>query len=228
MTIASMTIGAEGETHTASPIGGIGLLTIATGFAAFALLAAHPEQNARTFAEVIQNEAAGQLVAAIVHGGFIVVLGLQVVCYAVFSGRLGLHRPAAVAGLVFFAIGMAFFCGSLLMDGLVTPAVAARYIAKPDKIESARVLFVLMGTMTSFLMPIGLTFQSAGVAAWGWALAARGHRAAGLFGLVAGGVMVAALIASFALMNPLIMMAAIATTGVWAIVAGTMMLRRSV
>lgn len=228
MTIASMTMGASGETHTASPIRGMGLLTIATGFAAFALLAAHPAENARTFPEVIQNEAAGQLVAALVHGGFIVVLGLQTVCYAVFSGRLGLQRPPAVAGLVFFAIGMAFFCGSLLLDGLVTPAIAARYVAKPDKIESARLLFVLMGTMTSFLMPIGLTFQSAAVAAWGWALANRGHRAAGLFGLVAGGLMVAALIAGFALLNPLIMVGAIATTGVWAMVAGTMMLRQTV
>jgi hypothetical protein len=222
MTTASMTMSSDAETPSTSRSRGIGLLAIATGVAAFALLASHPAENARTFAEVIQNEAAGQMMAAIVHGGFIVVLALQAVCYAVFSGRLG--RPAAVAGLVFFAIGMAFFCGSLLMDGLVTPAIAARYVAKPDKIESARVLFVLMGTMTSFLMPIGLMFQSAAIAAWGWALTANGLRTAGVFGVVLGAAMIVALAASFTMANPFAMMGAIAATGVWALLAGGLMM----
>lgn len=228
MTIASMTMDSNAETLAVSKTRGIGLLTVATGIAAFALLAAHPAENARTFAEVVQNEAAGQLVSGIVHGGFIVVLTLQAVCYAVFSGRLGLQRPAAVAGLVFFAIGTAFFCGSLLMDGLVTPAIAARYVTKPDKIESARALFILMSVMTSFLMPIGLTFQSAAIAAWGWALTASGRRAAGLFGIVLGVVMVVALVASFVMGNPLAMMAAIIATGAWAITAGMLMIRAKI
>ena len=224
MTVASLTIDGDAETSAASQTRGIGMLTVATGLAAFALLAAHPAENARTFAEVVQNEAAGQLMSAIVHGGFIVVLALQAVCYAVFSGRLGLQRSATVAGLVFFALGTAFFCGSLLMDGLVTPAIAARYVARPDKIESARALFILMSAMTSFLMPIGLTFQSAAIAAWGWALTATGPRTAGLWCLVLGVVMVGALVASVAMANPFAMMGAIVATGVWALVTGTLMI----
>jgi hypothetical protein len=201
------------------------VFAIALGVASLALLAAHPGGDAKTFADVLKDEASHQVANAVVHGGFIVVLALQMVCYAVFSARLGLTRTASVAGLVLFGFGAAFMCASLLVDGLVIPAVAARYLAKPDKIESARVLFVLMGTMVSFLLPIGLAFQSAAMAAWGWALTASGRRAAGLFGLALGSVLLAAVAASFATGNPMALMAALAGTAVWALVAGVTMLR---
>jgi hypothetical protein len=205
---------------------GVGLLAIALGIASFALLAAHPGGDAKTFADVLKDEASNQIPNAVVHGGFIVVLALQTVCYAVFSARLGLTRAASVAGLVLFGFGAAFLCASLLVDGLVIPAVAARYLPKPDKIDNARVLFVLMGTLVSFLLPIGLAFQSAAIAAWGWALTASGRRAAGVFGIVAGGIIMAAVVASFVLGNPMTLMAALAVTAVWGIVAGTVLLRQ--
>ncbi len=227
MTVAAAplfeTVSREAEPRRAR---GIGVLTIALGVASLALLAAHPGGDAKTFADVLKDEASNRISNAIVHGGFIAVLALQMVCYAVFSARLGLMRVASVAGLVLFGFGAAFLCASLLVDGLVVPAVAARYLPKPDKIESARVLFVLMGTMVSLLMPIGLAFQSAAIAAWGWALTASGKRAAGVFGLVAGVLMLAAVAASFAMGNPMAMMAALALTAVWAMVAGAAMLRR--
>jgi len=205
---------------------GVGILAIATGVAGFALLASHPGGDAKTFAEVLQNEAANRVMDAVVHGGFIIVLALQFVCYAVLTR--GLNGSArALAGLVFFGFGAAFLAASMLMDGLVTPAVAARYVVKPDKIESARVLFVLIGTMVSFLMPIGLAFQSAAIAAWGWALTASGARAAGLVGIGLGGVMLVALIAGFVTMNPLALMGAIAGTSLWTVAVGVLLLRRA-
>src|SRR6185312_1492061 len=153
----------------------------ATGIAGFALLAFHPGEGAKTFADVLQSEASNRAADALVHGGFIVVLALQTVCYATFTRMFG-SRVSGLAAFVLFAFGVAFMCGSLLMDGLVTPAIAARYVGKPDKIETARTLFVLIGTMISLLMPIGLAFQSAAIAAWGWALSASGSRVAGAIG----------------------------------------------
>ena len=226
MTVAAAPLFETASRDTAPPRGrGIGLLAIALGVASLALLAAHPGGDAKTFADVLNDEASNRIANAVVHGGFIAVLALQMICYTVFSARLDPRRSASVAGLVLFGFGAAFLCASLLMDGLVVPAVAARYLAKPDKIESARVLFVLMGTMVGLLMPIGLAFQSAAIAAWGWALTASGRRAAGLFGVAAGAVTAAAVVASFALGNPMALMAALAVTAVWAMVAGAAMLR---
>lgn len=204
---------------------GIGLLAIATGIAGFGLLAFHPGGAATDFAGVLKEEAANRAADALVHGGFIAVLALQMVCYAILSARLGLTRGTVMAALVFFAFGAAFLSGSMLVDGLMTPAIAARYVGKPDKIESARALFVLMGTAISFLMPVGLAFQSAAVTAWGWALTASGSRSLGLAAMAIGATMVMAMVAGFLTMNPIALMAGIVGTAMWAVLAGTALLR---
>jgi len=203
-----------------------GILAIATGIAAFALLANHPGGEAHDFAGLLREEAANRVMDALVHGGFIAVLALQTVCYVVFSARIGFSRATAVAGLVFFAFGVTFLSASMVLDGLVTPAVAAKYLAAPDKIAFARSLFVLIGALIGFLMPIGLAFQSAAIACWGWALTASGvSRMAGIFGLATGAITLAALAASVAAPNPFALMGAIAATSVWAVVVGIVLLR---
>lgn len=223
MTIASATL----PSPSLSPLRGIGVLAIATGIAGIALLAFHPGGAATDFAGVLKEEAANRAADALVHGGFIVVLALQTVCYAMLSARLGLTRTVVVAALVFFAFGAAFLSGSMLVDGLMTPAIAARYVSKPDKIETARALFVLMGTAISFLMPVGLAFQSAAVAAWGWALTASGSRGLGLAALATGTLMIAAMVAGLATMNPVALMIGIAGSAMWAMLAGIALLRRA-
>jgi len=215
------------DSSDASPPGRtrrLGILTIATGIAGFALLAVHPGGDAKTFADFVRGEAADRTIDAVVHGGFVVVLALQLICYAVFSRGLG-YRVSALAAFVFFAIGTSFLCASLLLDGLVAPAIAARYVAKPGKIESARVLFVLLGTMVSLLMPIGLAFQSAAIATWGWALTASGLRVLGGVGLGFGVLLLVALGISFVTANPVILMGAIAATALWAILVGAQLMR---
>lgn len=213
--------------RTAPSTRGAGILAIATGVAAFALLANHPGGGAHDFAGVLRDEAANRVMDAAVHGGFIAVLALQTVCYAIFSARIGFSRATAVAGFVFFAFGVAFLSASMVLDGLVTPAVAAKYLAAPNKIEFAKSLFVLIGALIGLLMPIGLAFQSAAIACWGWALVASGlSRAAGVLGLALGTIALAALASSLAAMNPLVLMGAIVATSVWAVVAGIVLLRR--
>jgi hypothetical protein len=202
---------------------GVGLLSIATGIAAFALLAFHPDDAAKTFADVLRNEAAGRARDAMVHGGFVVVLALQTICYAALSARIGWTRVSALAGLVLFAFGTAFLSASMVLDGLATPALAARYLSEPEKIDFARALFRLVGTLIGVLMPLGLAFQSAAIAAWGWGLIASGvSRLAGVLGLALGGAAFAGIVAA---PNPLGLMAGIAATSLWAIVVGVALFR---
>lgn len=206
----------------------VGLLLIAAGITSVALLASHPEGGAaRDFAGVLKAEAADQFMDAVVHGGFIVVMAIELFCYALFSSRLKAAPAAATAGLVFFGVGAAFLSASMLLDGLVTPAIAAKYLAAPNKIEFAKALFVLVGTLIRFLMPIGLAFQSAAVAAWGLALfTSRTSRIAGAFGMVIGLLLLAAFAATATAMNPMVLMGAIAVLALWAAVAGVVMMRR--
>jgi hypothetical protein len=217
-------------TNIAEPVQntrGPGLLLIAAGIASVALLASHPDgAPAKDFAGVLKAEAADQIMDAVVHGGFIVVLAVELFCYALFSARMK-ASAAATAGLIAFGAGAAFLSASMLLDGLVTPAIAAKYLAAPNKIEFAKSLFVLVGTMIRFLMPIGLAFQSAAVAAWGLALFnSRTSRIAGAFGIVVGLGLLAAFGATASAMNPMVLMGAIAVLALWAAVAGAVMLRR--
>ncbi len=226
LTIAATTPFDQTEPTVAPRSRAVGMLAIASGLAALALLASHPGGTAQTFSDVLKNETANRLLDGIVHGGFIAVLGLQLVCYSVFSARLGLSRATAIAGLVFFAMGAAFLSGSMVIDGLATPAIAARYLAVPAKLEYARSLFVLMGTLVSFLMPIGLMFQSAAIIAWGGALTASGMaRLIGVLGMAAGTVMLAASASSFVAPSPLVLMVTIAGTAAWSLAVGAVLMR---
>jgi hypothetical protein len=203
----------------------IGGLAIFAGIAALVLLANHPSDAAHSFAEMLKSEAANRFADGVVHGGFIVVLALQTICYAVFTRRLGWSCPAALAGFVFFAAGAMFLSGSMAIDGFVGPAVAAHYLPSPDKLDRAQSLFVLIGTMISVLMPMGLLFQSAAIAAWSWALAKTGRRAAGRLGLFASSLTIAALAPGFVHLNPFVLMGAIVETSVWSIFAGVFVWR---
>ncbi|HEY1615003.1 MAG TPA: hypothetical protein VGF97_15060 [Rhizomicrobium sp.] len=202
-----------------------GWILIASGIAMIVLLAMHPEDRAKDFTGVLHEEAANRGIDAIVHGGFVLILAIQMACYAIFSLRLSRAVNASIAGLVLFCFGAALLSGSTLIDGLALPAIAAKYLAAPAKIESARTLFVFGGTMISILMPLGIGLQSAGIVAWGIALLRTGRRAVGLAGLVIGLAVPAAIIATISTMNPMVLMGGIAALALWGGIAGTTLIR---
>jgi hypothetical protein len=150
-------------------------------------------------------------------------MAIQIACYAIFSSRLLRTANAGIAGLVTFCFGAALLSGSTLIDGLALPAIAARYVGIPTKIESARLLYVFGGTLISILMPLGIGFQSAGILGWSAGLLRTGRRIAGLAGLVLGLAILASTIAATFTKNPMALMAGIAGLAVWAAIAGITM-----
>jgi type IV secretory pathway VirB2 component (pilin) len=203
-----------------------GVVLMATAVAGLALLLNHPAESATDFAGVLKEEAANQFINGIVHGGFIVVLTIQLACYAIFSGRIGWQRGLAITGMVFFTIGAAFQMASLTVDGLVIPQLAAHTLAgPPDRIPFVRSLFTLCGTAIQFLMPIGLAFQGAGVTSWGASLMPVAH-GTGAIGLAIGLIVVASIIGATVTGNMMLTMAAIALLLLWAAFAGLAMFRR--
>ena len=200
-----------------------GLVLIASGIAMIALLAVHPHGNAKDFAALLREEAATRGTDAIVHGGFILVLAMQMACYAIFSLRLTEAMNASIAGLVFFCFGTALLSGSTLIDGLALPAIAARYAAIPAKLEMAQTLYVFGGTMISFLMPLGIGFQAAGIVAWSIGLLQTTRRPAGIAGVLIGPFALVATMAALLRMNQMALMVGIVALALWAVVAGATM-----
>jgi hypothetical protein len=218
------------ENTAEAPRRAVGAVLIGCALASLALLANHPGGQAHDFAGVLKEEVANQAVDAFVHGGFIVVVSIQFVCFVVLGARMGLARTAVIAALVFTAIGYAAMSASMIADGLLTPAIAAKYAGVPASIDFAKSLFVLVGSCIRFLMPMALFFQAAGIAGWGAALVgSRGFaRSAGVLGIVIGGAIIAALAATYSTLNPFVLMGGLVAEGVWSIAAGLLLMRKTI
>jgi hypothetical protein len=199
------------------------------GLATLVLLANHPASAAHDFAGVLREEAGNQLMDGIVHGGFILVLATLVVCFAQLARLLGSGRVPVVVMTVAFTIGCAALMGSMLVDGLVIPAVAARYlgVVAPEQLAAAKALFVFAGTLISFLMPMGIAFQSVAMLSLG-ALFVTGpprHRGTGVAGVSFGSVILVLLAATVAGMPPHVLLLSIALTAAWYFVLAAVLWR---
>jgi hypothetical protein len=203
-----------------------GAILTATAIASIALLLNHPAEQATDFAGLLKDEAANRVADAVVHGGFILLLAIQLACYAVFAGYVGWARALAVGALAFFALGAITQMASLFVDGLMLPALAAKYVAAPpDRLPLVRSLFVLCGDALQFLMPLGLLFQSVAVALWGGALL-NGWRLSGIAGLALGILTAIALVAALVTGMQHFLMMAIVGLALWALTAGLTMARQ--
>lgn len=156
-----------------------GLMLVGCGVASVALLAGHPgDAGPPVLAAVLKREAAQALPDAIVHGGFVLVLVLELIGFAALAVRAGPRRTPVIAAMVFMLAGAGLLTASMILDGLVTPGVAARYATAPaDKQEPARALFVLLGAGVRVLMPAGLAMLGASALAWAGALIPAAGRA---------------------------------------------------
>jgi hypothetical protein len=219
--------GAAPDQLASARLAGAGL--IACGVATVALLAGHPGAGGSPqLADVLRNEAAQTGMDAVVHGGFVLVLSLQLVGFAVLATKAGPRRTAVLAAMLFALFGSGLLAASMVVDGLITPAVAARYAAAPAaKQEAARALLVLIGAAVSVLMPMGSAFLGAAALAWGVALTPmRGKaRIGGALALALGVVIVAATGASLQAVGMIGLIVALLGSAAWAMAAGVLLLR---
>jgi hypothetical protein len=189
-----------------------GLCAVATA----TLLASHPGGGggAGGFAEFLKAEARNQLIDGVVHGGFIVTSSILIVCCVLFSRLLGSGRAAVVVGLVAFCIGCGGLIASMLLDGFVSAAIAARFAGAqdPQELAIAKTLMIFCGTSIRFLMPLGVSFQSAAMLSWASIfLTGQGlQRAVGVFGSVSAILLIAALLAAPAVLTTHVLLSGIA------------------
>lgn len=191
----------------------------ACGVAMAALLVSHPGGGGgASFAEVLRAEAGGKVLDAIVHGGFIVTLCVLTVCFTLWSRTLGTQRLAVVVGMVTFCAGSGLLIGSMILDGFVSPALAAQFVAEPgtDGLGLARTLLSFCGTVIGFLMSMGLALQSVAVLSWSVVLldGGRAQRVVGVFGIGCAVVVLAAFLA-FTKLSAHVILGAILGHVVW-------------
>jgi len=204
-----------------------GLMLVACGLASVALLAAHPgDDGPPLLAAVLQREAAQAAPDAIVHGGFVLVLVLELIGFAALAVRTGAWRTPVIAALVFALAGSGLLAASMIVDGLVTPAVAGHYAPlTADKQEPARALFTLIGAAIRVLMPGGLAFLGASSLAWAAALlpAAGRGRVGGVIALACGAIVILAAGMSLQAAGMMGLMVAILGSAVWVVAAGVLL-----
>jgi hypothetical protein len=180
------------------------------------LLANHPSGSPGSFADLIKDEAAHQVIDGVVHGGFVVTLVALVICFVLLSRFLGLAKTPVVIGLVCFCVGCGALIASMVLDGFATPTIAVRF-AGTDDLQPAKTLFVLIGTLIRFLMPMGLLFQFVAMLSWSSAIV-KGPglpRAVGLFGLAVAISLIIAIFATPAVKAAHVILGGIALQSIW-------------
>jgi hypothetical protein len=208
---------------------------LAAGFAlcalaTLALLAAHPNGGKGSFADILKDEAQHQYIDRLVHGGFVITLGILVVCFVFLSRYLGSARPSVVVGLTSFCMGAGALMASMVLDGFVTPAIAVRFAGaqSPDDLLAAKTLLIFVGTLIRFLMQGGVLLQSAAMFSWSSVIVRRQglRRAVGMLGLIAAPALIIALIAASATTATHVLLGGIVLQAIWYASLAALLFRR--
>jgi hypothetical protein len=207
-----------------------GLAVAFTGcaVASLTLLANHPSGNPSSFADLIKDEAAHQIIDGVVHGGFVITLVALIICFVFLSRLLGLAKVSVVIGLVCFCAGCGALIASMVLDGFATPAIAVRF-AGADELQPAKTLFILVGTLIRFLMPMGLLFQFVAMLSWSWAIVKRPGfaRAVGLLGSVVAIILIVAIFGIPTAMAAHVILGSIALQAIWYLAIAALLFNRA-
>jgi hypothetical protein len=196
--------------------------------ASLTLLANHPGGNPGSFADLIKDEASHQVIDGVVHGGFVITLVALIICFVFLSRLLGLAKTSVVIGLVCFCAGCGALIASMVLDGFATPAIAVRF-AGVDDLQPAKTLFILIGTLIRFLMPMGLLFQFVAMLSWSWAIVKRPgfSRAVGLLGSVVAIILTVAIFAIPAAMAAHVILGGLALQAIWYLAIAALLFNRA-
>lgn len=157
----------------------------------------------------------GGAMIGIVHGAMILFAGMMAFGFAQFARRLGLERPAVLAGLVAYAIGIVAEIGAATVNGFAMPALAG-HGASHEAIDT-------LWFLNQALAGLGVVAIGAAYTLWGLALWPR-HKLVALLGVVAGGVPALLLLGGWIDMHLHWAILVYAAVAIWAGLAGWLLL----
>jgi hypothetical protein len=133
------------------------------------LLFAHPHEAVHTFADVVDFEIRHRRVNEIVHGSTIALLGLLLVAHIAATRQVDKGNLLLTAAATAFGGGCVLMTASLVLDGFVTPALAAQYLGAtqdPMLQRSIEALVRFCNTSIRTLMPMALLAFAFAALAW--------------------------------------------------------------
>jgi hypothetical protein len=159
----------------------------------------------------------------IVHGAMIVLMSVIAFGFAHFALRRGLGRPAILAGLIAYFIGLVADLGAGTTNGFIVPALAAH-----GADLSGRDVFLLAWEANQALARLGVFATAAAFTFWSIDFLRRPGlepKAIGGLGLLAGLVPATLLATGMTDMHVAGAFAAYAAFAVWGVVVGVHLLR---
>ncbi len=182
--------------------------------------------------QILQGIAGLTLLKEAVHGVAIASVCAYAFGYTSLSRRLGLYRPLVLSGLVVYLIGCIAMVAATLLDGFVTPHIAADAIraTDPARVQFAYDLVHYIGVVLNDAAKLGWILQAAGAAAW--SLVLLGERGAarivGVLGVLSS-VLVCALVAvSTVNMSMAALLGVLLAQLVWNLAAAAFLFRRPI
>lgn len=128
---------------------------------------AHGEDTRAFLEETLRIATLNRLV----HGGLMAMTVCMAFGFVGFAAGLGLGRPLVRFGLVTYLCGSVALIGAALVNGLVLPSLAERFLEASDEtLASVRVVLAWNWEINQALTFTGVLAWSAAVLAWSLAL----------------------------------------------------------
>lgn len=182
--------------------------------------------------QILQGIADLTLLKEVVHGVAIASVCAYGFGYVSLSRRLGLHKPLVLAGLVVYLIGCVAMVAATLLDGFVTPHIAADAIhaTDPVRIQFAYDLVHYIGVVLNDAAKLGWILQAVGAAAWSMGLLGeRGaERMVGVLGLASSALVCVLVTVSAVNMSMTSLLGVLMAQLVWNLAAAVLLFRRPI
>jgi len=182
--------------------------------------------------QILQGIAGLTLLKEMVHGVAIASVCAYAFGYISLSRRLGLQRPLVLTGLVVYLIGCVAMVAATLLDGFVTPHVAADAIraTDPGRIQFAYDLVHYIGVVLNDAAKLGWILQAVGAAAWSTVLLGQrgAARMVGALGWASSGLVCVLVAVSAVNMSMTSLLGVLVAQLVWNLAAAVYLFRRSI
>ncbi len=198
-----------------------GILIAAGAALTLFAVAHHPTVAGRPPAEAIAEIVRLAPLDRLVHGSLIAIL-----C----ALRRGLHRETVVAALIAYAVGVLSSIGATLIDGFITPDVAALYAgASQENVFVAARLLNYGGFAIQNLTKLGISAISFAMLLWSAGLmrAPGAQRFTGILGFLAALIPIGVLITQHQI-TPSSLGVIVLAQGVWYVAIAALLIRKLV
>ena len=208
----------------------VGIMLAAVSILAVVALLHHPVAHGADAARILASMRAQEGMDQIVHAAMAIIFGLLTVGMFLFASRLGVWRFPVLLGLISFGVALALLVLAAMTDGFVIPVIVNTCPSPPAPacLAEATTLLRLEAIQIEFLTRFGLAAIAIAIVSWSLALIRTPAmpRWAGIGGLAAAGLQVAALFATSRLAAHSLVAVMAAQIAWYLIVAALMIARR--